>query len=246
MVDCLTTLSPALIGGIRYLRVKAFPFPVTAPADVPYYTTYPFSDTLSLFPGLQLDLLVVEDCYHYENDVHDAWCDMGTYGDISGLVDSDGWKELHFITPTTEFMISTKGYETCRAPQPSNWNERLQIRDGSGSGASVTMYVANDANLPRATDDTDRRTLTVVPGDLETIKQAASNYAPIPDEHSHRRFIDQREVLVVAKRGKDAVYVQDGSKLKEKLRELFLKMTWLEVKDSGIWQPNEENPCSHL
>ncbi|KAL9121355.1 MAG: hypothetical protein Q9187_002081, partial [Circinaria calcarea] len=204
MLDCLTTLSPALIGEIRYLRVNAFTFPITAPADVRRYTTHPFSVTLSLFPGLQLDLLVVEDCYHDEN-VNSAWVDIGTCNEISSLVDSDGWKELHFITPTTEFMISPHEYQNSRAAQPSDWNERLQIRDGSGFGALVIMCVANDANLPGATDDPDRRTLTAVPGHLETTEQAARNNALITNKPRYRCFIDQREVRVVAKRGKDAV-----------------------------------------
>ena len=197
-----------------------------------------------MFPGLQLDRLTVEDCYHDEG-INDGWGDTGTYFDVQSLIESDSWKELHYITPTTEFMSSSNDTSRSRVQQPSGWNELLQARDGADSGAEVKMYVANVPGVTGLTGNPQTRTVyNPIPGHLST------NVQPLPgtmvNDLVSEGDLDAREVLVVAKRGINASYVQDGSQLNEKIRSLLSKMTWQEIKDSGRYLPPEDDPCAHL
>jgi hypothetical protein len=129
-----------------------------------------------------------------------------------------------------------------RVPQPADWNELLQKRDGKDSGASVIMYVAKEPKVSGASDKSDSRTVyTAVPGHMKTVSN--STIATIDNDD---KSIDAREVLVVAKRGKDASYVQDGSELAMPIRNLLRRMTWQEIKEEGLYLPGEEDPCAHL
>ncbi|KAI9703260.1 MAG: hypothetical protein M1836_007826 [Candelina mexicana] len=229
MVDHLMILTPEQIQSIRYIRVKAFPFPLYPNTDFDCYTTYGFPYTLSMFPGLQLDYLAVEDCYHDGLD-KGGFVDGGTYCDIDTLILSDGWKELHYTTPTTEFLTWDGGYEGERPPsQPAGWNADMQDRDGKGSGASVVMYVSLEPGVAGATSHPTSREI----------------YAAAPQNSDSSPNIE-REVLVVARRGRNAVYVQDGSMLDPPIQNLLRQMTWQEIKQKGLLLEAEEGPCDHL
>ena len=223
MLDCLTAMSPEDISQIRYIRVKGFPFPVYV--NEFYFTTYDFASVLPLFPGLQLDLFTVEDCYH---DPGDGWANDGTYGDINVLLKTSGWKELHYTTPTNEFLRTSRDGNIVQTAQPDVWNKVLQGRDGENSGAEVKMYVANEPNMAGMAENPDTRSeFSVTSGqNLETVKY--------------------QEVLIVGKRGKGASYIEDGSTLEELLRELFRTMTWQKVKESDKYVDPEDDPCSCL
>ena len=237
MLDCLTTLTPELIRRIRHIRVKAFPFPLYASEDASYYTTHDFAAILPIFPGLRLDCLVVEDCYHDEG-INDGWGDEGTYFTIQSLIESDGWNELHFVSPSTGFMSGS--FHKSRVPQPARWNALLQNRDGQDSGASVTMRVAKVPKAPGATENPDLCTAyNVVPR-----PEYPSDSAPAIIDNGDNTT--DREVLVIASRGKNASYTQDGSNLAEEIRNLLRTMTWEEIKTSGLYLENEKDPCAHL
>lgn len=231
MLDTLMSLDPALIGKIRHIRVKAFPFPLYANGNPGYYTTYHFGNALALLPGLQLDRLVVEDCFH-DSGIHSGFGNTGTYFDIETLLESDGWKELHYISPTTEFMTSPndlrRSYRQVRVAQPAGWTELLQKRDGEDSGAAVTMYVANEAAKTGITEDPALCSpWTAIPG------HKLDEGAQIAKEREM-----EREVRVIARRGRKVNYSQDGSKVDEKIRKLFESHSWSEVKNEGLYLPD--------
>ena len=258
MLDVLTTLSQQQIQEIRHIRVKAFPFslyPVDDDEDLHYYITYHFSDVLPLFPGLQLDRLEVENCFH--DEVGDGWGDglgdggedIATYSDIKRLLKNDGWKELRFITPKTGFMSGDWDKSNLRVEQLVGWNDYLKHRDGEESSAYVKMFVANVPRLRGATDDPSTRTsYSAIPGYIDSNgpRPCAHRTGVDPETSDEVKDLIQREVLVVARRGKHASYVQDGSKLQPEIQKLFAKMSWQEVKNSRFYVDTESDPVAHL
>ncbi|KAI9768639.1 MAG: hypothetical protein M1839_003999 [Geoglossum umbratile] len=231
MLDCLTTWTLERIRSIRYIRVKAFPFPLYAYEDAISFTTYGFDNVLPMLPGLQLDRLVVEDCYHDGEGISDGWSDEGTYFAIQGLIESDGWKELHFISPSTRFMLPND--QNPRVRPPTCWNTLLQNRDGQDSGASVTMRISKAPKVPGVTENPDLCiTYDKAPVVINDRDDTVDAYA--------------KEVLVIANRGKNASYAQDGSTLAEEIRNLLRTTTWEEIKTSGLYVEAEEDPSAYL
>lgn len=241
MLDTMTTLPPSTIESLRYMRLKSYPFPLRC--DDHYYTTFNMSSTLPMFPGLQLDVLTVEDCFH-DPGVNDGWGDCGTYYDIGSLLREDGWKELHYITPTTEFMTSQNDAYKDRVAQPTGWNKMLREKDGETSGAGVRMYIANQKSLAGLAEDPFTRSLwEAVPGHLLPPP-------PPPDlgsfEGGWGNWVDSREVVIVAKRGAGAKHIQDGRSMRDKIKRLLDQMSWAELKKSGKYIPPEDDACAHL
>jgi hypothetical protein len=221
MLDSLLSVDMAVITRIRHIHVKAFPFPLYATGRVDYYTTYYFSNALSLFPGLHLDCLIVEDCFHGPG-LLDGWRDIVTYFDIEALLTCDGWRELHYITPTTDFMTSLHDHRRKRVAQPENWNTLLRQRDGEASGAEVQMYITPQWTTKETSGEgKDMQPWSAKPG-TELLDAGVLN--PVPEIEG--------QVRVVARRGRGARYVQTG---------LAQKSTWKELKDNGIvredWKP---------
>ncbi|KAH8662914.1 hypothetical protein BGZ60DRAFT_412264 [Tricladium varicosporioides] len=238
-LDCLTTLTSGDIAQLRYIRTKSFPFPLYRDEAYFSYTTHNFSSVLPLFPGLQLDLLTVEDCYHDEN-VNDGWGDVGTYMDAMSLILSKGWKELHYITPTTEFMTSRNDNYKTREAQPTCWDRWLKENDGKDSGAEVKMYVSKESSSKGAAEDPERRmAFSALPGHLPKV-------ALQTPQNRRRVVVDKREVMVVAKRGKGVSYIEDGMELDKDIEQTFQEMKWAEIKKSRRYVPPEDDPCAHL
>jgi hypothetical protein len=243
MIDCLTSLSASEIQNIRHIRLKAFAVPLLPKGEPGYYTTFSMPAMLPMFPGLKLDRLVVEDCYHDEG-VNDGWGDIGTYYTIERLLEIDGWKELYFTSPTTEFLSSGNDSRNTRVAQPAGWDKLLKGRDGEQSGAEVKMYLATKPNVAGAAEMPQTRMIyDAVPGQIPPgfemrVKSSA-------DDDYDARDVDAREVLVVAKRGRNASYMQDGSALHKGIKDLVSTMSWLEIKEKKYIPPYDD-PCAHL
>jgi hypothetical protein len=231
MLDTLTTLPPSIIESLRHMRLESDPFPLYCDDDR-FYTTFNMAHTLPIFPGLQLDLLTVEDGYHFSGLVNDPRGAYGTYYDIQTLLEADGWKELHYIIPTTEFMTSYDDEFRSRVAQPAGWNKKLREKDGETSGAEVRMYVADQkSSAGLAKGPSTRSSWEAVPGHL--LSPPAS-----PDW--------DREVIIIAKRGAGVKYVQDGSMMRDKIRRLLDKVSWAELKKSDKYIPPRNDPWRHL
>jgi hypothetical protein len=231
MLDTLTTLPPSVIENLRHMRLMSEPFPLYRDDRIGY-TTFSMAHTLPMFPGLQLDVLTVEDCYHFSGSKNDQRGACGTYYDIQTALEADGWKELHYVIPTTEFMTSDQDEFRTRVAQPAGWDKKLREKDGETSGAEVRMYVADHkSSAGLAEDPFTRSPWEAVPGHL----------LPPPPT-----FEWDREVIVIAKRGAGAKYVQDGSMMRDHIRRLLDKMSWAELKTSGKCIPPRNDPWRHL
>ncbi|KAJ8060123.1 hypothetical protein OCU04_010475 [Sclerotinia nivalis] len=148
MVDTLMELPSSTISQIRKIRVRGYSFPLFTEIKRPgarvwddeSSTIYQMAHTLSLFPGLQLDKLIVEDVYHDKGQYRGFFGDVQTYDEIGSLVHQNGWKELWYLTPTTEF-IETGHYSSHRVEQPAGWDKDIKEMDGVDAGAECKVYV---------------------------------------------------------------------------------------------------------
>ncbi|KAH8730870.1 hypothetical protein GQ44DRAFT_723109 [Phaeosphaeriaceae sp. PMI808] len=228
LLETLLLVDQSIITRLRHVRVRAFPIPLYASGRSNYYPIFYAANALTLLPGLCLDTLVMEDCWHGFG-MGDGWRDVTTYYDIEALLKSNSWKELTYITPCTDFLAS--GYDRLckRQAQPDNWNALLKERDGNESGADVQMWIVpynqDNATGDRKTEDGRIMQLwTAKPGHevIEDYRIAA------PDQGL------KGEVRIIARRGKRARTVQLG---------LSEKRSWETIKGKeGEFAPEDWKP----
>lgn len=222
--NCLDTLLSAdqsVITRIRHMRMKAYPFPLFASGRPDYYPTYYAAHAFELLPGLSLDTLVVEDCWHGFG-LGDTWRDVTTYFDFEALLHSAGWKELTFITCCTDFIASGYDHRRKRVAQPDNWDAIIKERDGEDSGAEVHMMIVPfkqelATGHLQTEDGLTMQPWSAIPGN-EVIEDGAVGR---PDQKL------KGEVRIIARRGKRATTVQLG---------LSQNLTWRKLKrlDGGL------------
>jgi hypothetical protein len=223
LLETLLSVDQSVITRLRHVRVRAFPFPLYASGRADYYPTYYAANALTLLPGLRLDTLVVEDCWHGFG-MGDGWRDVTTYFDIETLLKSDAWTKLTYITPCTDFLASGYDPRRKRETQPDNWDALLKERDGEESGAEVQMMIVPfkqelATGHERTEDGRIMQSWTAKPGHevIENFRVA------LPDQAL------KGEVRIVARRGKRATAVQLG---------LGANSTWKELKGkSGGFAP---------
>ncbi|ENI07222.1 hypothetical protein COCC4DRAFT_49129 [Bipolaris maydis ATCC 48331] len=140
LLETLLSIDQSVLTRLRHIRVRAYPFPLYTGETTHYYPTYYAANAFNMLPGLCLDTLVVEDCWHGFG-MCDGWRDVTTYFDIESLLNSDAWKQLTYITPCTDFIASGYDHRHKRSAQPENWDALIKERDGVEYGAEVKMYI---------------------------------------------------------------------------------------------------------
>ncbi|USP81460.1 uncharacterized protein yc1106_08734 [Curvularia clavata] len=232
LLETLLSVDQSVLTNLRHLRVRAYPFPLYTGGTSHYYPTYYAANALTLLPGLCLDTLVVEDCWHGFG-MCDGWRDVTTYFDIESLLTSDAWKELTYITPCTDFIASGYDHKHKRSAQPGNWDALIKERDGDEYGAEVKMYlVPYDQQTATGHEKTE---------DGRSMQPWAAEPGDRINEHWSVAGPDQGlkgEVRILAKRGKRSRAVQLG---------LSEKKTWKELKgrEAGGFAPEGWTPYHH-
>ncbi|KAF2274750.1 uncharacterized protein EI97DRAFT_451543 [Westerdykella ornata] len=140
MIETLMGMDLEHITRIRHIRVTPLPFPLYGAGCTEFRHMYYFDDAIKLIGRLNLDQLIIDDAFHGFADV-EGWSDVVTYFNIEALPKSDGWSELIYITPNTDFMTSCNDHRQERKAQSQNWRQMLLERDGESSGAGVSMYI---------------------------------------------------------------------------------------------------------
>ncbi|KAF5872808.1 uncharacterized protein Bfra_006171 [Botrytis fragariae] len=192
------------------------------------FTTYPMAYTLSLFPGLQLNKLIVEDVHHGIGQYEGFLPNVQKYNQIQSLIRQNGWRELRFLTSTTVF-VNGNG-RSYLVEQPAGWDKDIKEMDGTGSGAECKMFAGENYG-----QDEDENAIRQV---WEIDPDARSAWIGIPKDEYHGPKQDPyQQVLVVVKRGKDTDYMNDGSHECEKFEALFDNMTWDEIKETNYRPP---------
>lgn len=216
LLETLLSVDQGVATRIRHVRVRAFPFPLYASGRADYYPTYYAANALSSFPGLCLQTLVIDDCWHGFG-MGDGWRDVTTYFDIEALLRSDAWKELTYITPCTDFIASGYDHRRKRLAQPATWDALLKERDGDEFGAEVKMYIVphkqeTATGQEQTEDGRIMQPWSAIPG-----HEVVENWRLGTPEQEMKG-----EVRIIAKRGKRARAVQLG---------LTEKASWKELKE---------------
>ncbi|MCJ1403337.1 Polynucleotide 5'-hydroxyl-kinase grc3 [Xylographa trunciseda] len=264
LIGFFSQLTKIQLSQIRHVRVKGFPLSLFASESARFFTTYDFVEALHMFPGLQLDTLTVEDPFHDEGEV-DGFGDPGAYYNVSALIGSDGWKELRYLSRTTEFLewgdYTTDYGEYKRDLQPGGWTKQLEARDGKDSGAGVWLRRASEEGVKGAAEDDSASeswnqehdgVAATSEGDKSTREKEeqarGATYKSFPHmlmatkaEHSL-----EKEVMVVARRGTGARYVQDGTGLSSGLKKILGELSWAEIEEKELWVDTETDPCKPL
>ena len=215
LLDTLLSVDQSVVTRIRHIRVRAFPFPLYASERPEYYPTYYAANALTLLPGLCLDTLVVEDCWHGFG-MGDGWRDVTTYFDIEALLNGNAWKELTYITPCTDFIASGYDHRRKRLAQPESWDALIKERDGEESGAEVKMFIVPFKQEKATGEEKTEDGRIMQPWAAKPGHEVIENWRIAGPEQDTKG-----EVRVVAKRGQRARAVQLG---------LSEKRTWKELK----------------
>ncbi|KAF2866925.1 hypothetical protein BDV95DRAFT_503782 [Massariosphaeria phaeospora] len=223
MLSTLLSVDQAVVTRIRHIRVTAFPFPLYKDNRPDYYTTYYFSSALSLLPGLHLARLEVEDCFHGFG-LGDGWRDVVTYLDFETLLRCDAWRELVYVTPCTDFLASGYDHRRKRSAQPQGWDALLKERDGLKSGAEVQMFITPERSSSSSVSDADASASASAsskpqpqPWSAKPGNEVIENWRIAGPEQDLKGA-----VTIVARRGKQATFVQTG----------FTEgKSWAELKD---------------
>ncbi|KAF1834328.1 alpha/beta-hydrolase [Decorospora gaudefroyi] len=224
LLETLLSVDQSVVTRLRHARVRAFPFPLYPSGSSQYYPMYYAANALTLFPGLCLDTLVVEDCWHGFG-MGDGWRDVTTYFDIETLLKSDAWKELTYITPCTDFIASGYDHLRKRSAQPGTWDALIKERDGEEFGAQVKMYIVPYKQETATGDERTEDGRIMQPWAAKPGHEVNENWRIAGPEQDLKG-----EVRIIAKRGKRSRAVQLG---------LSQKTTWSELKgkEAGGFAP---------
>lgn len=219
LLHTLFSLDQSTLTRLRHIKLRGYPFPLYLSGRAEHYPIYYAANALSLFPGLCLDTLTVEDCWHGFG-MGDGWRDLTTYFDIEALLQSNAWRQLLYTTPCTDFITSGYDARRKRKPQPQTWDALLKHRDAAytsngasaAAEASVTMYIVplnqqdaavNAAGLAAAAKTEDGRVM--LPWSARPGHEAIENWRLATPEQDIKG-----EVRILARRAKRARPVQLG------------------------------------
>lgn len=264
-IDYLTTLNPASLSQLRHISLRGLPFPVYPFDDDSCYHTHLFSSIPPLFPGLQLDTLEVTDAYHGTDVSEDGWGHNATYFELEGMIkEGKGWKELVFLSASDRWLedvvfesSAADGTMTTerhgRGAQPGAWDRMIKKRDGEESGARVEMWLCKEKGVWEKVEGNYNGEVENEPAkdNLAGDERSVLSIGVQEGDKSDREMV-RPSIKVRVRRGEGAEYVQDGSSVDEnestqKLREMFMKLGWKEIKARELFIPGvEEDPCAHL
>ncbi|KAM7186034.1 hypothetical protein V8F33_012025 [Rhypophila sp. PSN 637] len=221
MLDKLTALPHRLISQVRHVRVRA------GDIFLDDCLVYDLRYALKLIPGLKADILTV----------------MGfmpgagaQYNTLNKLIrGSEGWKELHFISCSSQLLGYANRYPTIaryrREPEPAHWQSVLNLRDGVDSLPSVAIYRSKTVGGRSST----KASLMTNPSNWEPFQQTDTigndRYTAVQDANIVSTPNERdKEVLVIARRGKGVDYEE-----KENSSFIFgdirnLGMSWKEIR----------------
>jgi hypothetical protein len=228
LMDKLSTLPGKTLSAIRHVRTGGRPVMMEPPDnDDDVYYRVPF--VLKLLPGLRLDSLTV---------LGDTGPEVA-YQTIEFFINyGHGWKELRFITHTSEVLafktmndiFGPPMYQ--REPQPRAWNEAILRRDGRDSGASVTIYRSKRLDSGSVLKPSNRQPF----GQNVTSPKELQNFAKEADQELLSDGEKGKELLIVVKRGCSADISNVGRVQVNgfDLREWANGMTWARIRKECI------------
>lgn len=156
--------------------------------------------------------------------------DMANCWDLHLLLKTNGWKELHYISPSASFMDSLRigedvsGTVMCAC----QWGGFHRERGGGGnSGAEVNVYAVKHPDFDNLTEDPSRGSYTV-----HKYTNTKLELGEVPHEELGRSY---KEIRVIAKRARKAPYVT-GVEGPGEIQELLDRMGWDGMKKDGYYR----------
>ncbi|KAH7139663.1 hypothetical protein B0J13DRAFT_638606 [Dactylonectria estremocensis] len=209
MLEKLTSLPPGAISNIRHLHILGYTLILSVPQGS---VRFRLSKILKLLPGLCLDTITI-------------LSDRGTYfiyDTVTELLrDSCGWKELRYITRSSDVLGFAKSayyqpvkksekYRYWRLPQPLYWQYVLKKRDGASSRPSVVMYRSRMSDSPGTV--IDPKTRVYFRQKVPEGKEARKAFGIAEDKELMADGEKGKEIMIVARRGAGVDYEQkEGS-----------------------------------
>lgn len=236
---------PAFIRRIRRVSIAARGFSELRAVNFETLScrkTY-MDQVLHLVKGLRLDCLMLR---YVDGDQSAPF--HGIYGDFEIeqlLCAGNGWKELIYYVPSDVCMRPTKlGLDTLVTDRPSEWNRLISSRDGADSGASVNVYlvqtkqtvaetgttstVTNYKQLRQRPDNPRLHEVDIVRNQISYWPRRCRRQRCTPESPHDDAFKDSG-IMIVARRGKQAPYMQDGSGVEGSMGMFLKHMTWWEI-----------------
>jgi hypothetical protein len=240
LLDRLAGIPIDVRGQIRHMRLTDdLLVVVKSEGDVDeHQLIYRTAQVLKLLPGLKLDTLTVYGMISPED----------SFATLDMLVRySDGWKELRFISSTTAilgFQYQPISNQPLRQPQPSDWQNALEQRDGQASRPSAMVYRSTDTTpLDPWSPQYDLKALKVF-SQAFAAGQDAETFGQVMDPTLMRHEEIQKYILVVVQRGAGVDYAEkEGSPYisvgdMADIREDWEGKTWIDIKAEHDARPN--------
>ena len=244
MLDKLADLDRQTLGKLRHMRYSC-EHPLELKTNVIQDGEYEYQgwryqlpQILKLLPGLRLDMLTVAG----------ESIAQSRYLNLDALINhSDGWKELYYLSNNSVMLGFGKSdklfgkYEWkrgWRAQQPSTWTQALAARDGPT--ASVTIYRSTNASSSSSMISKPATRQAFADQVAEPRKE--SQYGVESDTALMTPGEKEKEILVVARRGKGVDYTENGTSpmMEHDIRKHWPGMTWGQIRYMGIGWHEEE------
>jgi len=265
MLNKLTALPRSTLAEIRHVYVANIPLDVdwTTGTNQTQHDPFSIASALKLLPGLNLDRLTVFGCH----------LSARSYKTLNTLIrETNGWKELRWVeygslmlayAPFSHHLddLEIKGQIT-RRPQPQDWLEALQRRDGATTGPSVQIFRSRQEAFsfpvpaPKIWPWGRWRGVqcqVLQPENREPFEQmlddpgglVADSYGFTLDEELLRPGEANKEILVVAKRGTGVDVVEVNKpphlSLERDVRSWKPGKTWLEIEFEYKGEADDED-----
>lgn len=235
MLDKLADLKPRTLGRLRHMRYsgeRKLMLPLRADDGNHKMCTYGLCEILKLLPGLCLDRLTV---------LSEPMAQRKNRRLNSMIEHSNGWKELCYLSNNSAilgFGGSDKvfgmyeWYGELRAPQPSTWSQALIGRDGPT--ASVSVYRSSDATASGSMISKPATCRAFADQVAELGEE--DQYGVEPDTALMMPGEKEKEILIVARRGKGVDYTEHGTSptMDHDIRKNWPGMKWGQIRYMSI------------
>lgn len=232
MLNKLTPLPTTTLSQIRHLRVTEYSIVLGYPNNAE--ASYQLAAALKLLPGLQLDTLTVL----RGNDLADYSYDL-----LSSLIaESDGWKELHFLSYNSTLLGYGEPFmyrnlaelpRYTRHPQPDTWRSVIERRDGPSSKPSVTIYRSTQPNQTGSVMKENTRVLFKQKPIEATNDPAEPEFGVNEDLSLTGKGERRKELLIFVRRGGRVDYQEKENShfISEDIRRDHPGMSWCELRN---------------
>lgn len=218
-IDVLSQWSQDRLEAVRHVHICAFPLPLYPIDNRSSYCTHFIHNALPIFPGLRLDLLTVENIW-LEPDGEDleGWGKGATYHEVRRLLESKGWKELHFLCGTLPFFSSELREidEEVTSMKKARDEERFAYSI-TASRPRLCGLTSIDRNGNRTEEDT---------------AEDKAEVAEWEAQHQEWAVPVEKAIQVWAKRGTED-YAHDGEGRTKWIEGLLEQFSWMELRKHG-------------